>query len=217
MVPELARHPRRECGHGGTLAPSRLEGLLAQAFETRKGGGRPIAQEVQALIRRMAGENRLWGQRRIQAELAHARRDHDPDGPGERRSGQPTAYRSANLPCGLPLAKMHCSSTSLCPRMRTSRSSTSMRSTMEPRYALRKGISPVVRYWRITRPNCSICAGVGRKNWIRHFMRPADKRDAGRQAQILRRFPCRQPFRVTEVSSRSMERVIQLSDAGASG
>ena len=70
---------------------------------------------------------------------------------------------------------------------------------------------------RITRPNCSICAGIGRKNWIRHFMRPADKRDAGRQAQILRRFPCRQPFRVTEVSSRSMERVIQLSDAGASG
>ena len=33
-------------------------------------GRRPIAQEVQALIRRMARENRLWGQRRIQAELA---------------------------------------------------------------------------------------------------------------------------------------------------
>jgi putative transposase len=36
----------------------------------REAGRRPIAQEVQALIRRMAGENRLWGQRRIQAELA---------------------------------------------------------------------------------------------------------------------------------------------------
>jgi putative transposase len=30
----------------------------------------PIAPELQALIRRMAAENRLWGQRRIQAELA---------------------------------------------------------------------------------------------------------------------------------------------------
>jgi hypothetical protein len=33
-------------------------------------GRRPIAQELQALIRRMAAENRLWGQKRIQAELA---------------------------------------------------------------------------------------------------------------------------------------------------
>ena len=33
-------------------------------------GRRPIAQEVQALIRRMAEENGLWRQRRIQAELA---------------------------------------------------------------------------------------------------------------------------------------------------
>ena len=33
-------------------------------------GRRPIAQELQALIRRMAAENRLWGQRRIRAELA---------------------------------------------------------------------------------------------------------------------------------------------------
>src|SRR5215472_812069 len=42
MVPGLARHPRRrECDHGATLAPSWLEGLLALAFETRKGGGSP--------------------------------------------------------------------------------------------------------------------------------------------------------------------------------
>jgi putative transposase len=34
-------------------------------------GGRPaIAVELQALIARMAAENRLWGQKRIQAELA---------------------------------------------------------------------------------------------------------------------------------------------------
>jgi putative transposase len=36
----------------------------------RKPGRRPIAPEVRALIRRMAAENRLWGQQRIQAELA---------------------------------------------------------------------------------------------------------------------------------------------------
>ena len=38
----------------------------------RKGktGRRPIAPELRALIRRMAAENRLWGQRRVQAELA---------------------------------------------------------------------------------------------------------------------------------------------------
>jgi putative transposase len=33
-------------------------------------GRRPIPQELQALIRRMTAENRLWGQKRIQAELA---------------------------------------------------------------------------------------------------------------------------------------------------
>jgi hypothetical protein len=31
---------------------------------------RPIPQDLQALIQRMAAENRLWGQKRIQAELA---------------------------------------------------------------------------------------------------------------------------------------------------
>jgi hypothetical protein len=35
-----------------------------------KMGRRPIAPELRALIRRVAIENRLWGQRRIQAELA---------------------------------------------------------------------------------------------------------------------------------------------------
>jgi hypothetical protein len=40
MVPGLARHPRRrQCRHGATLAPSRLEGLLALAVETRSKGG----------------------------------------------------------------------------------------------------------------------------------------------------------------------------------
>ena len=33
------------------------------------GGRRPVAAEVRALIRQMASENRLWGQRRIEAEL----------------------------------------------------------------------------------------------------------------------------------------------------
>ena len=35
-----------------------------------RSGRRPIPQELQALIRRMIAENRLWGQKRIQAELA---------------------------------------------------------------------------------------------------------------------------------------------------
>jgi putative transposase len=35
-----------------------------------RSGRRPIAKELQALIRRMTAENRLWGQKRIQAELA---------------------------------------------------------------------------------------------------------------------------------------------------
>ena len=42
-------------------------------WHSRRRGSRgrsPIAPELQALIRRMAIENRLWGQRRIQAELA---------------------------------------------------------------------------------------------------------------------------------------------------
>jgi hypothetical protein len=36
----------------------------------RRSGRRPIPRELQALIGRMTAENRLWGQRRIQAELA---------------------------------------------------------------------------------------------------------------------------------------------------
>jgi putative transposase len=38
-----------------------------------KPGRRPIAPELRALIRRMSIENPLWGQRRIQAELARIR------------------------------------------------------------------------------------------------------------------------------------------------
>jgi hypothetical protein len=37
---------------------------------TGRPGRRPIAVELRTLIRRMTTENRLWGQRRIQAELA---------------------------------------------------------------------------------------------------------------------------------------------------
>ena len=37
--------------------------------QSGKVGRRPIVRELRALIRRMAAENRLWGQRRIQAEL----------------------------------------------------------------------------------------------------------------------------------------------------
>jgi hypothetical protein len=72
LVPGLARRPRRrECGHGATLAPSRVEGLLALAVETRsKGGSPPYCPGATGLIRRMAADNRSWGQRRIQAELA---------------------------------------------------------------------------------------------------------------------------------------------------
>ena len=47
-----------------------LEGLLGDLLAGR-GGRRPaIAEKLQALIRRMSTENALWGQKRIQAELA---------------------------------------------------------------------------------------------------------------------------------------------------
>jgi hypothetical protein len=41
-----------------------------RSSRTGKAGRHPIAPELRALIRHMAAENRLWGQRRIQAELA---------------------------------------------------------------------------------------------------------------------------------------------------
>jgi len=37
--------------------------------EHRRSGGRPIPRKLQALVQQTAAENRLWGQRRIQAEL----------------------------------------------------------------------------------------------------------------------------------------------------
>jgi hypothetical protein len=57
--------PHREAGDGLEVAPTGLEGLLDEA-----GGRRRLAQEPRALIRRMAAENWLWGQKRIQAKLA---------------------------------------------------------------------------------------------------------------------------------------------------
>ena len=38
--------------------------------QRQRSGRRPIPNELQGLIRRMTAENRLWGQKRIQAELA---------------------------------------------------------------------------------------------------------------------------------------------------
>jgi DNA-directed RNA polymerase specialized sigma54-like protein len=50
---------------------SGLEGLLDVAIaSSSKPRSSPLPQELQALIRRMAAENRLWGQKRIRAELA---------------------------------------------------------------------------------------------------------------------------------------------------
>ena len=38
--------------------------------EHRRSGGRPIPRKLQALVQQTAAENRLWGQKRIQAKLA---------------------------------------------------------------------------------------------------------------------------------------------------
>ena len=43
--------------------------LRTQAWVRARGGRPAIRGELQALIGRMAAENRLWGQKRIQAEL----------------------------------------------------------------------------------------------------------------------------------------------------
>jgi len=43
---------------------------LRSRRQRQRSGRRPIPDELQALIRRMTAENRLWGQKRIQAELA---------------------------------------------------------------------------------------------------------------------------------------------------
>src|SRR5215469_9058439 len=46
------------------------QGWRTCSRRTGRPGRRPIAPELRTLIRRMTMENRLWGQRRIQAELA---------------------------------------------------------------------------------------------------------------------------------------------------
>jgi hypothetical protein len=63
--------PYWETGDGVAVAATGLEGLLD--VRSRRGvraGCHSIPQELQGLIRRMAAENRLWGQKRIQAESA---------------------------------------------------------------------------------------------------------------------------------------------------
>jgi hypothetical protein len=65
----LAHH--RKARNGVAVAPTGLAHVLAPAFtphwEVRPP---PNAPELRTLIRRMTMENRFWGQRRIQAELA---------------------------------------------------------------------------------------------------------------------------------------------------
>ena len=52
-------------------------GVLDVAIFSPSKGGRPaIPSELHALIGRMAVDNRLWGQKRIQAELARAAKRH---------------------------------------------------------------------------------------------------------------------------------------------
>jgi hypothetical protein len=62
---------------------------------TKKGGRPPLPRALRALIRRMAVENRLWGQRRVQAELA---RLGFPVGPDHRQvhSHQPGRCQSGS-------------------------------------------------------------------------------------------------------------------------
>src|SRR5262249_5610083 len=72
MVPRLAGRAA-DCAtrDGIEMAPQRLEAYWRWRSRRRgTSGRRPISPELMALIRRMASENRFWGQRRIQAELA---------------------------------------------------------------------------------------------------------------------------------------------------
>jgi transposase InsO family protein len=64
--------PDCETRDGVEVASSWLACLWSWRSRRRRGRGgrRPIPAELQALIRRMSTENRLWGQKRIQAELA---------------------------------------------------------------------------------------------------------------------------------------------------
>jgi hypothetical protein len=65
VVRQLAQFaPHCEAGHGVTAASTGLALLLVLAI-TAHIGRRPIPQSLQALIRHMTIENRLWGQKRI--------------------------------------------------------------------------------------------------------------------------------------------------------
>jgi hypothetical protein len=82
--------PYCETGDGVAVAPTGLEGLLDVAV----GEGRSPLDSPKGLIRRMAAENRLWGQERIQAELARL---------GFKVSARTVAKYMRRVPLGDPL------------------------------------------------------------------------------------------------------------------
>jgi hypothetical protein len=67
------RHPLRIVKPETVLRWQRQGWMVYWTWRSRRrlrAGRHSIPQELQGLIRRMATENRLWGQKRIQAELA---------------------------------------------------------------------------------------------------------------------------------------------------